>query len=48
MADWNDRAAGVFGWSRDEAVGRAMADLVVPSDTEKHTETGFNDISKRV
>jgi PAS domain-containing protein len=25
VADWNDRAADVFGWSRDEAVGRTMA-----------------------
>jgi PAS domain S-box-containing protein len=30
IADWNDRAAGVFGWSRDEAVGRIMADLIIP------------------
>jgi PAS domain S-box-containing protein len=30
VADWNDRAMGVFGWSRDEAVGRIMADLVIP------------------
>src|SRR6516165_6924051 len=30
VADWNDRATGVFGWSRDEAVGRTMADLIIP------------------
>jgi PAS domain S-box-containing protein len=30
VADWNDRAAGVFGWSRHEAVGRTMADLIIP------------------
>src|SRR5215831_11141839 len=30
VADWNDRAVGVFGWSRDEAVGRVMADLIIP------------------
>ena len=30
VADWNDRAAAVFGWSREEAVGRVMADLVIP------------------
>src|SRR5262249_23380388 len=30
VADWNDRAMNVFGWSRDEAVGRIMADLVIP------------------
>ena len=31
VAEWNDRAAGVFGWSRDEAVGRTMADLIMTS-----------------
>jgi PAS domain S-box-containing protein len=30
VADWNDRAVSVFGWSRDEAVGRIMADLIIP------------------
>jgi PAS domain S-box-containing protein len=30
VADWNDRAVGVFGWSRDEALGRTMADLIIP------------------
>ena len=25
VEDWNDRAVGVFGWSRDETVGRTMA-----------------------
>ena len=30
VADWNNRAAAVFGWSREEAVGRVMADLVIP------------------
>jgi PAS domain S-box-containing protein len=30
VADWNDRAAVVFGWSREEAVGRVMADLIIP------------------
>ena len=30
VADWNDRAMSVFGWSPDEAVGRIMADLIIP------------------
>ena len=30
VADWNDRAASTFGWSRNEAVGRTMADLIIP------------------
>ena len=30
VADWNDRAMSLFGWSPDEAVGRNMADLIIP------------------
>ena len=30
VADWNDRAVNVFGWLRDESVGRIMADLIIP------------------
>ena len=30
VIDWNDCAAGVFGWSRGEAIGRTMADLIIP------------------
>ena len=36
VADWNDRAASVFGWSRDEAVGRTMADLHTQRYREAH------------
>ena len=30
VAGWNDRAVNVLGWTREEAVGRAMADLIIP------------------
>ena len=30
VLDWNARAEGVFGWTRDEAVGREVTELVVP------------------
>src|SRR5215813_15575034 len=39
--DWNDRAAGVFGWSRDEAVGRTMADLIIPERNRQAHKTGL-------
>src|SRR5215470_3929834 len=42
VADWNDRAVGVFGWSRDEAVGR----ILFRSDTAKRTERDFDGIWK--
>jgi PAS domain S-box-containing protein len=30
IVDWNDRAAEVFGWSQEEALGRDMAGLIIP------------------
>jgi PAS domain S-box-containing protein len=41
VADWNDRAVGIFGWSRDEAVGRAMADLIIPERYREAHRTGL-------
>ena len=41
VADWNDRAAAVFGWSRDEAVGRTMADLIIPDRYREAHRTGL-------
>jgi PAS domain S-box-containing protein len=43
VADWNDRAAGVFGWSRDEAIGRTMADLIIP---ERYREAHRNGLQR--
>jgi len=30
VAGWNDHAVTLFGWARAEAVGRTMADLIIP------------------
>ena len=30
VVDWNDRAVSIFGWSREEAVGRTLGELVIP------------------
>ncbi len=32
VIDWNDRAHQTFGWRRDEALGRSLAELIVPPD----------------
>jgi PAS domain S-box-containing protein len=31
ILDWNQAAERVFGWSRDEALGQSMAQLIVPA-----------------
>jgi PAS domain S-box-containing protein len=38
ILSWNPRAEAVFGWTRQEAVGRRLADLIVPPRyREAHT-----------
>ena len=43
VADWNDRAVSIFGWLRDEAVGRTMADLIIP---ERYREVHKNGLQR--
>ena len=43
VADWNDQAVNVFGWTRAEAVGRAMADLIIP---ERYRQTHKNGLER--
>jgi PAS domain S-box-containing protein len=55
VADWNERAVAVFGWSKDEAVGRTMADLIIPeryreahkSGLQRYLETGKGEVLGR-
>jgi PAS domain S-box-containing protein len=30
ITEWNSQAELIFGWSRDEAIGRTLADLIIP------------------
>jgi len=32
IVDWNPAAERIFGWRRDEVLGRALADCIVPED----------------
>jgi PAS domain S-box-containing protein len=39
IIDWNPQAKAIFGWSRDEAVGKLLGDLVIPeSHRARHAE----------
>lgn len=39
IIDWNPQAEAIFGWSRDEAIGRMLCDLIVPeTHRARHTE----------
>jgi len=30
ISEWNERAAELFGWTRAEVVGRALAEVIIP------------------
>ena len=55
VADWNGHAASIFGWSRGEAVGRTMADLIIPvryreahrNGIQRYLETGQGEVLGR-
>jgi diguanylate cyclase (GGDEF)-like protein/PAS domain S-box-containing protein len=38
IIDWNERAESIFGWTRDEVLGRTVADTIIPPHfRETHT-----------
>ena len=45
ITDWNLRATAIFGWSRDEILGRDLADFLIP---EGHREAHRHGIARYV
>jgi PAS domain S-box-containing protein len=41
VTDWNPQAEEVFGWSREEAVGRSLAELVIPEGDRPRFAAGL-------
>ncbi|HLH97603.1 MAG TPA: PAS domain S-box protein [Xanthobacteraceae bacterium] len=41
IREWNAQAQKVFGWARDEAIGKAMSDLIVPERYRSRHQDGF-------
>jgi two-component system, cell cycle sensor histidine kinase and response regulator CckA len=41
IVDWNQRAETLFGWSRDEAHGRSLAETIIPPDQREAHRNGF-------
>ena len=41
VLDWNPAAEGTFGWSREEALGRDLAELIVPAEMQAQHRAGL-------
>ncbi|MCZ2837946.1 PAS domain S-box protein [Modestobacter sp. VKM Ac-2985] len=41
VVDWNPAAAATFGWSREEAIGRDLSDLIVPAELRPQHRAGM-------
>ena len=41
ISDWNPRAAAMFGWTREEALGRRLSELVIPPALREPHEQGL-------
>jgi PAS domain S-box-containing protein len=41
IVGWNARAEAIFGWPRDEAIGRELADLIVPPQHREAHRAGL-------
>jgi PAS domain S-box-containing protein len=46
ILEWNPQAALMFGWSRDEAVGRKVSDLIIPEIHRDDHQRGFDHYRK--
>ena len=41
ITDWNPRAETMFGWRRDEALGRPLAETIIPPDQRETHHSGL-------
>src|SRR5260370_1403242 len=41
ITGWNPQAESIFGWSRDEAVGRRMSETIIPAQYRAAHERGL-------
>ncbi|HYD81128.1 MAG TPA: diguanylate cyclase [Paucimonas sp.] len=40
ITDWNENAVRIFGWTKEEAIGRPMAELIIPPSLRETHERG--------
>lgn len=45
VTDWNPRAEEIFGWTRDEVMGRSVSDMIIPARLRGAHERGLERFS---
>jgi PAS domain S-box-containing protein len=43
VTDWNAQATAIFGWSREEALGRALSETIIPEQDRQAQEHGIRE-----
>ena len=43
VTDWNAQATAIFGWSREDALGRALAETIIPERDRQAHEHGLRE-----
>jgi two-component system, cell cycle sensor histidine kinase and response regulator CckA len=43
VTDWNAQATAIFGWSREEALGRALSETIIPGRDRQAHEQGIRE-----
>ena len=43
VTDWNAQATAIFGWSREEALGRALTETIIPERDRQALEHGIRE-----
>ena len=43
VTDWNAQATAIFGWSREEALGRALSETIIPDRDRQAHEHGIRE-----
>ena len=41
IVEWDDASQSIFGWSRDEALGTKLSELIIPPDQRAMHEAGL-------
>ncbi|MEJ2638864.1 MAG: PAS domain S-box protein [Desulfosarcinaceae bacterium] len=47
VVEWNPAAESIFGWSREEALGKSAFELIVPEKVRPHVDALWQDLIKR-